>query len=134
VEAISIRSIAEAKHAYETGDLRARLVRYHGSNVDVAFWGWNGAWLDPQFRDWRIDDYLAHLRVPVLVIQGADDQYGTVEQVRVAQEETYCPVEALILTDCRHSPHVDQPAATLDAIAEFVHRLLAVHEGLEPAA
>jgi pimeloyl-ACP methyl ester carboxylesterase len=134
VEDISVRSIAKAKQAYEQGDLRARLARHHGNNVDVAFRGWNDAWLDPAFRAWRIDDALAHVRVPMLIVQGVDDQYGTLAQVELARSDTYCPVEVLILEDCGHSPQVDQPERTLAAITEFCHRILALHEGLAPAA
>lgn len=129
VEEVSIASIAAAKEAYEHGDLRARLARHRGDNVDVAFRGWNGAWLDPKFRAWRIDDALAHVRVPMLIIQGKQDQYGTIAQVALAENDTYCPVEALLLDDCGHSPQVDRPQATLDAIAAFSHRVLTVHEG-----
>jgi pimeloyl-ACP methyl ester carboxylesterase len=134
VEDISIKSIAEAKVAYETGDLRARLARHHGGNVDVAFRGWNDAWLDPEFRNWRIDDAVAHVRVPILIVQGKDDQYGTLAQVRLAESDAYCPVETAILDRCGHSPQNDQPEAALEAIGEFVHRVLAIHEGLQPAA
>lgn len=133
VEDISVRSIAEAKQAYEAGDLRERLARYH-DDVDVAFRGWNEAWLDPKFREWHIEPELAHVRVPMLIVQGKGDQYGTEAQLALAQRETYCPVETLLLDDCRHAPHVDQPETTLDAIGAFVHRVLAVHEGLAPAA
>jgi pimeloyl-ACP methyl ester carboxylesterase len=133
VEDISVRSIAGAKQSYETGDLRERLARYH-DHVDVAFYGWNEAWLDPKFREWSIEDKLAHVRVPMLIIQGKGDQYGTEAQLALAHQETYCPIETLLLDNCRHSPHADQPEATLEAIAAFVHRVLAVHEGLAPAA
>jgi pimeloyl-ACP methyl ester carboxylesterase len=128
VEDMGLRAIASARTAYDSGTLRPRLARYH-DHVDVAFRGWNGAWLDPAFRAWRIDDCVAHIRVPILIIQGEGDEYGTIAQVRLAEEAAYCPVEAVVLADCRHSPHVDQPDATLEAIAEFVHRLLA-HEEL----
>ena len=128
VEDISIKSIAEAKLAYEQDDLRARLARYHGENVDTAFWGWNRAWLDPGFRHWRIDDYLAYVRMPILVIQGADDQYGTIAQIEAAQRDCYCPVEALVLDNCRHSPQIDRTEATLQAIATFAHDVLTSHE------
>jgi alpha-beta hydrolase superfamily lysophospholipase len=131
VEEISIESIAAAKVAYETGDLRARLARHHGDNVDVAFRGWNDAWLDPGFRNWRIDDAVAHVRVPILIVQGKDDQYGTLAQVRLAETDAYCPVETAILDQCGHSPQIDRPEATLEAISEFVHRVLALHEGPE---
>ncbi len=134
VEDLSIRSIAAAREAYQNGDLRARLARYHGDNVDVAFRGWNDAWLHPGFREWRIDEYLSHIRVPILIIQGVDDRYGTLEQVRLAEGEAYCPVETLILERCGHSPHLDHPQPTVDAIAEFSRHILAVHEGLAPAA
>jgi len=133
VEDISVTSIEAAREAYETGDLRARLAKYH-RDVDVAFRGWNGAWLDPNFRFWRIDEFLPYIRVPILIVQGEDDEYGTRAQVAVAQAETYCPVEVLMLPGARHSPQIDQPEATLAAIAEFVRRVLAVHEGLAPAA
>lgn len=134
VEDLSIRSIVEAKRAYEKGDLRERLTRYHGGNVESAFRVWNDAWLDPGSQSWRLDERLAHIRVPILIIQGADDQYGTVAQFAVAEQATYCPVETLLLADCRHSPHLDQREATLDAIAQFAYRVLTVHEGFAPAA
>jgi pimeloyl-ACP methyl ester carboxylesterase len=134
VEDYGLKSIAASRQAYEDGDLRARLARYHGDNVDNAFWGWFHAWLDPAFRAWRIDDYVAHIRVPILIIQGADDQYGTPAQIALAQEEAYCPVEVVLLERCRHSPHVDQPQATLNAVADFAYRVLTLHEGFKPAA
>src|ERR1700674_5392578 len=129
VEDVGIRSVAAAKVAYETGELRARLAGYH-RNVDVAFYGWNDAWLDPAFRAWRIDDCVAHVRVPILVVQGEADEYGTLAQVRRIEDEAYCPVDVVMLAGCGHSPQADAPDATLDAIAEFAHRLLALHEGL----
>lgn len=134
VEDISIKSIAAARDAYEKGDLRARLARHHGDNVDVAFRGWNDAWLDPSFRSWRIDDSVAHVRVPILIVQGKDDQYGTLAQVRLAETDAYCPVETAIFEQCGHAPQIDRPDETIRAIAEFVHRVLALHEGLKPAA
>jgi pimeloyl-ACP methyl ester carboxylesterase len=133
VEELSVRSIAAAKDAYETGDLRAKLAKYH-RDVDVAFRGWNRAWLDPSFRQWRIDEYLPYIRVPILIVQGEDDPYGTAAQIAVAQEETYCPVEVSMLPNAGHSPQVDRPDETLATIAEFVTRVLTVHEGLAPAA
>ena len=84
VEDISVASIAEIRKAYETTDLKPKLARWH-SDVDNAFYGWNDAWLDPKFRDWDISEYLAYIRVPVAILQGADDQYGTIRQIEIAQ-------------------------------------------------
>ena len=123
-EDAGIASIVEARRSYETGDLRAKLSRWH-TQVDNAFKGWNGAWLDPEFRKWDITEFLAYIRVPILIVQGKDDQYGTVKQIEVANQECYCPVEVALLPGARHSPQRDAPEATLAAIAEFVARDLA---------
>ncbi len=121
-----IASIVEARKAYQTGDLRHKLARWH-ADVDNAFKGWNGAWLDPDFRQWDISEFLAYIRVPMLIVQGEDDQYGTVKQIEAALEQCYCPVEVALLPGARHSPHRDAPQATLKAIAEFVGRVLAAN-------
>ena len=119
-EEISVRSIRAAKEAYERGGLRDQLARYHGDNVDNAFWGWNRAWLDPGFVQWNIEEFVPRIEVPLLLIQGEDDQYGTQRQVHAIRDRAPGPVELLMLPDCRHSPHRDQSAATLAAIRGFV--------------
>jgi len=128
VEDISVKSIAEIKEAYETTELKAKLARWH-KDVDNAFYGWNGAWLDPKFRNWDISEYLAYIRVPIAILQGADDKYGTLRQIEIAQDECYCPVDVTIIPAAAHSPHREAPKPTLDAVAEFARHVLFVHEG-----
>jgi pimeloyl-ACP methyl ester carboxylesterase len=118
-EPMGLASIAEARHAYDTGDLRAKLAKYH-AHVDCAFRGWNDAWLDPGFKAWNIEGAVGGWRVPALVIQGADDQYGTLKQVRAIEARSPAPVQTLILDACRHAPQFDQPEATLEAIVRFL--------------
>jgi pimeloyl-ACP methyl ester carboxylesterase len=118
-EEMGLASIAAARRSYETGDLRARLARYH-AHVDSAFLGWNGAWLDPGFKAWNIEKAVERWRVPALLIQGADDQYGTLRQIRAIEARSPAPVTSLILEACRHAPQIDQPEATIDAIVGFV--------------
>ncbi|MGB7783060.1 MAG: alpha/beta hydrolase, partial [Pseudolabrys sp.] len=113
-------------------DLRARLARWH-ADVDNAFKGWNGAWLDPDFRKWDITEFLAYIRVPVLIVQGADDQYGTVKQIEVAQEECYCPVEVALLPHALHSPQREAAEPTLKTISDFVRRLLRANDWVKAA-
>jgi pimeloyl-ACP methyl ester carboxylesterase len=125
VEDISVNSIAEIKIAYETTNLKEKLSRWH-NDVDNAFYGWNGAWLDPAFRHWDISEYLAYIRVPIAVLQGVDDQYGTIRQIEIAQEECYCPVDVTVIPGAGHSPHREAPGATLDAILEFATAALRV--------
>jgi len=123
VEDISVASIAEIRTAYETTNLKEKLARWH-QDVDNAFYGWNGAWLDPKFRNWDISEYLAYIRVPVAIMQGADDQYGTMRQIEVAQDECYCPVDVTVIPGAGHQPHREAPAATLMAISEFANSVL----------
>jgi len=133
VEDISVKSIAGIKQAYETTDLRSKLKRWH-RDVDNAFYGWNAAWLDPKFRDWDISEYLAYIRVPVAILQGAEDEYGTIRQIEIAQQECYCPVDVTIVPGAGHSPHREAPEATLNAISEFAGRILHIHEGSQGRA
>ncbi len=121
VEDIAIRSIQAAKVAYESTDLRSRLARHH-ADVDRTFRGWNDIWLHDDFRAWNIEDCLRNVRCPVLAIQGAEDEYGTFEQIdRIADRAG--SVEVRKLTDCRHSPHRDQPDAVISASVAFVQQL-----------
>jgi pimeloyl-ACP methyl ester carboxylesterase len=124
-EDIGIASIEAAKIAYETTNLREKLARYH-ADADNAFRGWNGAWLDPEFRKWRIDDYIPTIRVPLLLIQGATDEYGTLAQFDRVIGEAYCPVETAVIDDAGHSPHLSHPTQTLPVIEAFVARILTI--------
>jgi pimeloyl-ACP methyl ester carboxylesterase len=133
VEDISVASIAEIKTAYETTELKAKLARWH-KDVDNAFYGWNGAWLDPKFRAWDISEYLAYIRVPVAILQGVDDQYGTMRQVEIAREECYCPVDVTVIRGAGHSPHREAPESTLDAITDFADGVLRVDSSQGSAA
>ena len=123
VEDISVASIAAIKTAYETTDLRSKLARWH-KDVDNAFHGWNGAWLDPRFRNWDISECLAYIRVPIAILQGVDDEYGTIRQVEIAREECYCPVDVTEIPNAGHSPHREASGAALDAVSEFANAVL----------
>jgi len=118
VEDLSVNSIAATKVAYETTNLREKLARHH-DDVDGVFWGWNDIWLSPEFRAWNIEEYLPRIGCPVLVIQGIEDEYGTLEQVRRIERGAK-HVQTLSLADCRHSPHRDQPQRVLDGVARWI--------------
>ena len=120
VEDLSVRSITQAREAYLNTDLRQRLARYH-DHPDSAFWGWNDVWLDPAFRDWRIDTELGAIRCPVLAVQGLDDEYGTLAQIE-GIAAAVPGTELLTLADCGHSPQRDQPNALISAAGKFIAR------------
>jgi pimeloyl-ACP methyl ester carboxylesterase len=122
VEDVTISSIAEMRKAYDTTELRARLARWH-ADVDATVHGWSDVWLKGDFRKWDLSEFLAYIRVPVLIVQGEGDQYGTVRQIEIAQEECTCPVEVALLPNAKHVPQREAPEATMKAIAEFVERV-----------
>jgi pimeloyl-ACP methyl ester carboxylesterase len=121
MEESNIEAIRKTVGSYET-ELRPRLARHH-AHVDTAFRGWSGAWLDPAFETFDTTEALGYIRVPVLVVQGATDPYGTLAQVRAVEEECYCPVETLMLPGVGHAPHREAPAETLAAVTAFSRRL-----------
>lgn len=124
-EDISVRAIAQARRAYEEGDLRARLLRHHGENVDGAFWGWCRAWLDPGFRRWSLAPYLPRITAPTLVIQGRDDPYGTLAQVDAIVRGVSGDCTAAVLRGCGHAPHRERADAVMEqagALLEWVER------------
>lgn len=119
-ESEGLASIRAARAAYETGDLRDRLARYHGANVDCAFRGWSDSWLHPDFVRWNLEAFLPGIRVPLLQIQGREDQYGSEAQLAAIARLAGGPVDTHVLDACRHAPQFEQPAQTLALVAAFV--------------
>lgn len=118
VEPICQQSIARVAETYEQGELRARLARHH-AHVDDAFLGWSRIWLDPRFRTWALGPECQRLSVPSLLIQGEDDEYGTLAQLDAIQQAAPGAVTRLVLAHCGHAPQRDQEADVLAAIERF---------------
>jgi len=123
VEDATIAAIAAMRKAYDLTDLRARLGRWH-ADADATVHGWSDVWLKGDFRKWDLTEFLAYIRVPVLIVQGEDDQYGTVRQIEIAQQECYCPVEVALLPGAMHVPQREAPEVTLQVVSDFIGRVL----------
>ena len=129
-----IAAIVRVRDDYASTDLRAKLARWH-ADPDNAFRTWNDTWLEPAFRTWDITTELAYIRVPILIVQGENDQYGTVAQIEAAERECYCPVEVALLPGVGHAPHREAPELLLKTASDFANRLLRDHkEGAMDAA
>ena len=122
VEDVSIEGIEEAREVYRSTDMGQRMARYH-ADPDTTFWGWNDVWLSEDFRSWDLREHLPGVTCPVLLVQGVDDQYGTLHQLDLVEEGVGGPTTRLELEDCRHSPHLDQPEATTAAVVAFLEGL-----------
>lgn len=124
VEDVSLAEIARARDYYASGDLRRRLQPYHGENTDCAFRGWCDAWLHPDFRRWSLEPYLAGISVPVLIVQGREDPYGTLEQLRRIAAAVAADCQCTVLSDCGHQPQKERRDACLEATAGFLGAVL----------
>ncbi|HUE89274.1 MAG TPA: alpha/beta hydrolase [Vicinamibacterales bacterium] len=119
VEELSVASVQHRAAAFRETELRTRLARHH-RHVDVAFSGWSDVWLDPEFRTWNLESLLPAISCPILLIQGEQDEYGTVGQLDAIEQQVRGPVERLVLPDCGHRPHRDQRGLVLSAMTTFL--------------
>jgi pimeloyl-ACP methyl ester carboxylesterase len=119
VEEVTLAGIRAAKQAWDDTDLAERLGRHH-ADARRVFHDWHDVWTSPDFRDWNIEASLPAIEAPMLVLQGADDAYGTVAQLEAIAREAGGGCETLLLEACGHAPHRDQRDAVLDAAARFI--------------
>jgi pimeloyl-ACP methyl ester carboxylesterase len=122
LEREGIVSMAKARVAYEEGELKAKLRRFH-DDVDSAFYGWNLTWLDPALRDWNIEAEMAGIACPAMLVQGVADEYGTPAQLEAVKARTGGPAEILLLENCGHSPHLDRLEAVLGALRRLAAQI-----------
>jgi pimeloyl-ACP methyl ester carboxylesterase len=127
VEDLTVESIARLRRRYDRdAEFRERMARHHrgdegvGMGADALVHGWTDVWLSPEFRAWNIEAYVPPIDCPVLLIQGEDDEYGTVRQIDAVRAALRGPAETLLLAPCGHAPHRDRPAEVLDRVARWV--------------
>jgi pimeloyl-ACP methyl ester carboxylesterase len=118
VEDVTVNEIRDVREQFRSGGLRERMARYH-DDPDAAFWGWCDVWLDPAFRGWTLDPEASRLTAPTLLIQGAEDPYGSLAQLDRIEANAPAPIERLVVPG-GHSPHLEHPQRVVEAIAGFV--------------
>lgn len=119
VEDVTRAGVRAAVDGYRNG-MREKLMRHHGGNTDRLFWDWAGGWLSPRFDGFDIRGELQGVRCPVLAVQGADDEYGTLKQVEALERAVSGPCERAMIPACGHEPHLQAQGATLDAVTRAV--------------
>ena len=123
VEVEYLPTVATHAEQFRTGDLAARMAKYHRDPA-ATFFGWGDLWLSEAFRDWNLEDVLPAIDVPVLGIQGLDDLYGSVKQLDAIERGLRGKYDQMLIPDCGHSPHLDHPEAVASRTVDFVNSLL----------
>ena len=119
VEEEALIGVDAARKAFEDDVLEEKMARHH-HDAAATFYGWHDIWKDPSFQDWNLEDDIAGIECPLLLIQCAGDEYGTVRQLDAVEAAVSVPVERVWLEDCGHSAHLDQPEAVAAAVIAFV--------------
>ncbi|MCG8473641.1 MAG: alpha/beta hydrolase [Desulfobacterales bacterium] len=122
VDEQTLAGIAHAVKAWKAGKLK-RLYEYHGTRTEWVFEAWHTIWLSSEFRSWNIESFLSRIEVPLLVIQGAEDQYGSLKQVEAIVSKTRGDVMPAILRACAHVPHLEAQEETLSFMANFIQNI-----------
>lgn len=123
VEEITITGINKAKEAYEYGDLKKKLLAYHGANTERMFYAWTDTWLSESFKSWNIEGLLPQIECSKLIIQGEFDEYGTIEHVNSITRNTRGKSQTFIVRKSWHSPHRDNPSIVLCGCLAFLENL-----------
>tara|TARA_B110000444_G_scaffold199698_1_gene191080 strand:+ start:390 stop:1172 length:783 start_codon:yes stop_codon:yes gene_type:complete len=118
-EEVTVKSIEGAKNAFENENLRTKLAKYHGDNVDCAFRGWNDVWLSQDFLHWNIEEFLPRIKIPTLAMQGTHDQYGTINQITAIKNGLQCIKHVTMIQGAKHSPHLENQRMTLRVLERF---------------
>lgn len=124
VEEQTLDGIKQAVKAYQKTNLKSKLEKYHGNKTDDVFWAWAGTWLSDKFSTWNIENYLPLVKCPVLIIQGEEDEYGSLKQVEgIANKISGVPTK-LVLPHIKHTPHKEAPEVILRKSEDFISALL----------
>lgn len=121
VENETVNGIRKFMGLYDNDDkLKKKLSRYHGENTDKVVRRWADTWLAPEFRDWNMESFLPRISCPLLVLQGADDEYATIRQVRGIVDQVKGPVSWEIISRCGHVPHFQATDQVVALMSSFI--------------
>lgn len=124
VEDITIKGIEEAIELYNETNLKSKLEKYHGSKTEDMFWAWASTWTSDEYRNWNIEMFLPKIQCPSLIIQGEEDEYGTLKQVKDIVSQTNGLSKQLIIPKVKHTPHKEVPEMILDKAKEFISQVI----------
>ena len=120
VEDAARQGIRRAVALWRQGELESRLRRIHGDKTETVFWSWADTWLAPWFDDWNIEDELAGIECPVLLLQGDRDEYATPDHLNAIAKRLPGAATSVLLQGSGHAPHLQAPRAALEEVVRFI--------------
>ena len=123
VEDITLQGIKVAVEAYRTTNLHQKLTKYHSNKTDAVFWAWANTWLSEEFKPWTIEHFLPHIKCPVLVIQGEEDEYGSLAQVDGIISQIAGETQKYIIPLIGHTPHKEAKELVLAQTVAFINQI-----------
>ncbi|WP_304234426.1 alpha/beta fold hydrolase [Jiulongibacter sediminis] len=124
VEEVTIQGVRDSCERYLTTDLKSRLSRYHGLKTERLFWAWADTWNSSDYRDWSIENLLGNIKCKTLIIQGEEDEFGTLKQVDCILNRIGEKAKKMVLEDVGHNPHKEKPQYILNETARFISTIL----------
>jgi pimeloyl-ACP methyl ester carboxylesterase len=130
--------ISEAAHAFvedlthegilktleNTVEIKEKLKKYHKNKAETIFNAWHQTWLSTTFKVWNIENEITQITCPVCIIQGKNDEYGTIEQVNKIENAVKGFCEINMVEDCGHFPHIEKRDAVLNMVQDFITKNL----------
>lgn len=121
VEDLTLNGIEDAIQLYKTTNLKLKLEKYHKDKTDKMFWAWASTWTTDEFINWNIERFLPKIECHSLIIQGENDEYGTLKQVENIITQANGESTPLIIPNVKHTPHKEVPELILQKASEFIN-------------
>ncbi|MEL7428302.1 MAG: alpha/beta hydrolase, partial [Bacteroidota bacterium] len=103
--------------------LKQLLTKYHGDKTDDVFYAWADTWLSAGFRTWNIEHLLPQISCPCLIVQGEQDEYGTMWQLEGIANSISGAAKVEVIKGIGHAPHKEAGELTLALCTSFVETL-----------
>lgn len=123
VEACTLQGVEQARLRFQAPARFQRLRHHHGERAQWVLDTWVQTWLAPWFNDWRLDDLLAAIHCPTLLLQGSQDPYGSLEQPRHIAAMIGAAATVVVMEGCGHAPHLERTDEVVRHVGRFLERI-----------
>jgi len=109
----------EAKEAFENGDLRKKLFKFHGEGLDILFYDWINRVNSEAYQAEDCTQYLQQISCPVLQIFGKEDGFGYLPNLDLSKKHIPSQLSVKVVPDAGHYVHLDAKETVINEVKEF---------------